>query len=81
MCGIAGIFHLDGAIADNAFGQRMSDSLSHRGPDGEGLWADGPRCGWSCGTISRRAPDSQRHRETVGLSTEGSECCPPGRAR
>jgi asparagine synthase (glutamine-hydrolysing) len=42
MCGIAGIFHLDGAPADTGFGQRMNDSLSHRGPDGEGLWADGP---------------------------------------
>lgn len=42
MCGIAGIFHLDGKVADRAAGQQMNDALSHRGPDGEGLWTEGP---------------------------------------
>lgn len=41
MCGIAGLVHLDGRpIAPPAL-QRMTDALSHRGPDGEGHWIEG----------------------------------------
>ena len=42
MCGIAGFFHLDGAPADATLLRPMTDAISHRGPDGEGQWADGP---------------------------------------
>jgi len=42
MCGIAGFFHLDGAPADLALLHPMTDAISHRGPDGEGQWTDGP---------------------------------------
>ena len=43
MCGIAGIVKLDpAATVDEARLKRMRDVLRHRGPDGEGLWIDGP---------------------------------------
>jgi len=43
MCGIAGIVRLDlDAPVDEARLKRMRDVLRHRGPDGEGLWLDGP---------------------------------------
>jgi asparagine synthase (glutamine-hydrolysing) len=43
MCGIAGIVKLDPAeVVDTARVKRMRDVLRHRGPDGEGLWVDGP---------------------------------------
>jgi asparagine synthase (glutamine-hydrolysing) len=43
MCGIAGIFELNGRgpAEELAFhAQRMTDTLRHRGPDGAGVWAD-----------------------------------------
>lgn len=42
MCGIAGIFNLDGAPASPVILQRMTDAIAHRGPDGEGHYNDGP---------------------------------------
>jgi asparagine synthase (glutamine-hydrolysing) len=41
MCGIAGIFHLNGQPASPVELRRMTDSISHRGPDGEGFYTDG----------------------------------------
>ena len=39
MCGIAGIFDLNGVRdVDRAALQRMTDALAHRGPDGEGFY-------------------------------------------
>ena len=38
MCGIAGIISTQKEIIHNRSLKTMSDSLSHRGPDGEGLW-------------------------------------------
>lgn len=40
MCGIAGIFNLDGQGASSALLRKMTDSISHRGPDGEGFYVD-----------------------------------------
>ena len=37
MCGISGIISLDGKSADPANLRRMSDSIRHRGPDGDGF--------------------------------------------
>jgi len=37
MCGIAGIFHLDGRATDRDTLHRMTKILAHRGPDGQGL--------------------------------------------
>jgi asparagine synthase (glutamine-hydrolysing) len=42
MCGIAGIFHQSGEAASSVILKRMTDSIAHRGPDGEGQWVDGP---------------------------------------
>ena len=42
MCGIAGIYNLDGAPAEHALLRRMATAIAHRGPDGEGVYADGP---------------------------------------
>jgi asparagine synthase (glutamine-hydrolysing) len=43
MCGIAGILKLDPReTVDEARLKRMRDVLRHRGPDGEGLWMEGP---------------------------------------
>ena len=42
MCGIAGkLIFGSGAQVDAALVQRMTASLSHRGPDDEGIWTDG----------------------------------------
>ena len=43
MCGIAGIVRFDpNDMVDEARLKRMRDVIRHRGPDGEGLWLDGP---------------------------------------
>ena len=42
MCGIAGFVARDGQAADRGILARMTASLAHRGPDGEGLYLDGP---------------------------------------
>lgn len=42
MCGIAGHLALDDQPADLEVLRRMSEALVHRGPDGLGLWNDGP---------------------------------------
>jgi asparagine synthase (glutamine-hydrolysing) len=42
MCGFAGEMRLDGGIADVATVARMGDLVSPRGPDGAGVWAQGP---------------------------------------
>jgi asparagine synthase (glutamine-hydrolysing) len=42
MCGIAGIFHSDPSQnVDSGLLRRMTSVLSHRGPDGEGVYLDG----------------------------------------
>ncbi len=42
MCGIAGFVGRDAAAADRGILARMTATLTHRGPDGEGLHLDGP---------------------------------------
>src|SRR5262245_36608571 len=42
MCGIHGIIQLDGATADSALLSAMARVTTHRGPDDEGVYADGP---------------------------------------
>ena len=41
MCGIAGIFNLNGSPVSRSALQRMTATLVHRGPDGEGYWTQG----------------------------------------
>jgi asparagine synthase (glutamine-hydrolysing) len=38
MCGIAGILQTDPSAYSKKHLKKMTDALSHRGPDGEGLW-------------------------------------------
>jgi len=40
MCGVVGIFHLDGQPVSPALLRRMTDAIAHRGPDGEGFYTD-----------------------------------------
>jgi asparagine synthase (glutamine-hydrolysing) len=42
MCGVVGVFRRDGARVDPAVLTAMRDALAHRGPDGAGLYLDGP---------------------------------------
>ena len=42
MCGIAGIFHLDGEPIDPSILKAMADTLAHRGPDDEGFYLNHP---------------------------------------
>lgn len=42
MCGIAGEIRFDGQVADRAAVGRMSAQLAPRGPDGDGVWGQGP---------------------------------------
>jgi asparagine synthase (glutamine-hydrolysing) len=42
MCGIAGVLDRGGGPVSTELLRRMSDVIAHRGPDGEGQYADGP---------------------------------------
>jgi asparagine synthase (glutamine-hydrolysing) len=42
MCGLCGVLRLDGAAPDVELCEHMNARLVHRGPDGEGKFADGP---------------------------------------
>ncbi len=42
MCGITGVLHTDGRPASAPITQRMAEALAHRGPDGNGLFVQGP---------------------------------------
>jgi asparagine synthase (glutamine-hydrolysing) len=40
VCGITGIFNVDGKPVSVSVLRRMTDIIQHRGPDGEGFWTD-----------------------------------------
>lgn len=40
MCGIAGIFNLNGEPVSPVLLRKMTDAIAHRGPDGEGFFTD-----------------------------------------
>jgi len=42
MCGICGFLNLDGSGADPELSRRMISRVRHRGPDGSGVFTDGP---------------------------------------
>lgn len=42
MCGIVGAINFNGEPISPALLKKMTDIISHRGPDGEGQWIDGP---------------------------------------
>lgn len=41
MCGITGIFNLNGEPVSPVILRKMTDTIAHRGPDGEGFYNDG----------------------------------------
>lgn len=41
MCGITGYINLNGEAVSPVLLQRMTDAITHRGPDGEGHWIEG----------------------------------------
>lgn len=40
MCGLSGIFHIDGQTVSLSVLKKMTDQLAHRGPDGQGLYCE-----------------------------------------
>lgn len=42
MCGITGILSLDGSTASREVVEKMNGKIAHRGPDGQGIFMDGP---------------------------------------
>ena len=42
MCGICGVFHYRGGVADRALIERQQLVLAHRGPDDWDIWNEGP---------------------------------------
>ncbi|MBI4338631.1 MAG: asparagine synthase (glutamine-hydrolyzing) [Chloroflexi bacterium] len=42
MCGIAGMYNLNGQPAQPTLVERMTFAMAHRGPDGQGVYSDGP---------------------------------------
>ena len=42
MCGICGLLRFDDDAADAVAVKRMCRAIQHRGPDGEGVYANGP---------------------------------------
>tara|TARA_B110001452_G_C15238747_1_gene428918 strand:- start:2917 stop:4806 length:1890 start_codon:yes stop_codon:yes gene_type:complete len=40
MCGIVGVFNLNGENIDSALLNKMSEKIAHRGPDGKGVFID-----------------------------------------
>src|SRR3989339_1961777 len=40
MCGIAGIFNVNGEPVSPVLLRKMTDAIAHRGPDGEGFFID-----------------------------------------
>jgi asparagine synthase (glutamine-hydrolysing) len=42
MCGLSGELRFDGALADVAAVTRMTAAMAPRGPDGSGIWSQGP---------------------------------------
>jgi asparagine synthase (glutamine-hydrolysing) len=49
VCGIAGYLQFDGEPVSPVLLRSMGDAIAHRGPDGEGVFSDGP-----CGLVHRR---------------------------
>ena len=42
MCGICGYLDLSGAPADPRIAEAMAEAIAHRGPEGQGVYSDGP---------------------------------------
>lgn len=42
MCGLVGLLRYDDRIVEKSVVDAMTDKLAHRGPDGRGVWLEGP---------------------------------------
>lgn len=42
MCGIVGVYNFTGGPVSSKLVEKMGQTIRHRGPDGEGVWCDGP---------------------------------------
>jgi asparagine synthase (glutamine-hydrolysing) len=69
MCGIAGVLHRDGQPVDRHVLERMAAALRHRGPDGEGFYAEAGRP--SIGFAIRRLAVIDIAGGAQPMSTEG----------
>lgn len=63
MSGILGVWNLDGRPVEPGRLAQMSATLSHRGPDGEGQWLDGP-VGLAC-QLMRVTPESRHETQPL----------------
>lgn len=63
MGGIVGVWNLDGQAVEQALLARLSATLAHRGPDGEGVWIHGP-VGFACRHL-RVTPEAVEERQPV----------------
>lgn len=71
MSGLAGAYTLDGRPVDATLVRRMTAMIAHRGPDGEGHWADGPIALGH--RISRTTPESLEEKQPL-LDETGAVC-------
>ncbi|MYX31112.1 N-acetylglutaminylglutamine amidotransferase [Streptomyces sp. SID8381] len=69
MCGLSGEVRFDGGRPDIAAVERMTDRLAPRGPDGRGLWSQGP------------VALGHRRLKIIDLSESGSQPMADPRAR
>ncbi len=71
MSGVAGVYCLDGRPVDPTLLRRLTETVAHRGPDGEGYWTDGP-VGLGH-RISRTTPESLGEKQPL-LDETGALC-------
>lgn len=69
MSGIVGVWNLDGRPVEKPLLSRLSATLAHRGPDGEGLWIEGPI--GLASRLFRIAPEARRETQPL-LHSSGS---------
>ena len=69
MCGIAGIRRFDGQPATAELLRRMSGELTHRGPDGSGVW-----CSRTAGLANRRLAIIDLTGSSQPMSSAGDAC-------
>ncbi len=63
MSGIVGIWNLDGRPLEEGLCSRLSATLAHRGPDGGGMWQQGP-VGLAC-QLMRVTPESAQETQPL----------------
>jgi len=63
MSGIVGIWNLDGRPLKEGLCSRLSATLAHRGPDGEGVWLKGP-VGLAC-QLMRVTPEAAQETQPL----------------